>query len=267
MADKDKSVDLFGIKPIGKAVEIATKGSVEGAGAFLSRICLPAAEEFGLLLKDRVSSWRQNQAAQILQKTESKLGKSSNANQIHAHPRLVMLALEQGSWNDADEVQEAWAGLLASACDSEGKSQDNLIFMNLLAQMTTLEVHLLNYMCCLVTKYEAELSLPACGELRLSSEELCSIAGSSDLQSLDIQLDHLREIGIMATGSGIIMGSRYVNLQPSALALNLYVRAQGSKMSVTEYFGPLQPLPPHMSGFFIENPGDPTNLSEDDVPF
>lgn len=30
------------------------QGAVDGAGAFLGRICLPAAEEFGLLLRDKV---------------------------------------------------------------------------------------------------------------------------------------------------------------------------------------------------------------------
>jgi hypothetical protein len=39
-------------KPVEEAVKIATKGAVDGVGAFLSRICLPAAEEFGLLCRD-----------------------------------------------------------------------------------------------------------------------------------------------------------------------------------------------------------------------
>ena len=48
MNEPDKSLDILGIKPIGNAIESVTTGMVAGASAFLSRICLPAAEEFGL---------------------------------------------------------------------------------------------------------------------------------------------------------------------------------------------------------------------------
>ncbi|WP_294135806.1 Abi-alpha family protein [Sphingobium sp.] len=250
MGDKGRSVDLLGIKPVSKAVEIATKGTVDGLGSFLSRICLPAAEEFGLLLRDRISSWRQDQAASIIRKAEAKLAKRMNAERLHAHPRLVMLALEQGSWNDADEVQEAWAGLLASACDGSGQSQENLIFMNLLAQMTAMEVHLLNYMCFNTKKFQDELGFVVSNEFKINISELCKIAGTDDIISLDIQLDHLRKIGLVEEGGGFWVGSNIVNIEPSALALNLYVRAQGSIAPAVEYFGPLEPLPLHMRPSF-----------------
>ncbi len=56
MADEKSSVDLFRIKPLGEAAKIVTQAAVDGAGAFLGRICLPAAEEFGLLLRDKVAT-------------------------------------------------------------------------------------------------------------------------------------------------------------------------------------------------------------------
>ena len=56
--NQSQSLDVLGIKPVGEAITTAVKGTVDGAAAFLSRICLPAAEEFGLLLRDRVSHLR-----------------------------------------------------------------------------------------------------------------------------------------------------------------------------------------------------------------
>jgi hypothetical protein len=47
-----------GLKPFGEATKILAQGTVDGASAFLSRICLPAAEEFGIVLKDQVRHWR-----------------------------------------------------------------------------------------------------------------------------------------------------------------------------------------------------------------
>ncbi len=70
MTDDNKSLDILGIKPIADSVNTVTKGTVDGASAFLSRICLPAAEEFGLLLRDKVSAWRSNNAIAIAHKAK-----------------------------------------------------------------------------------------------------------------------------------------------------------------------------------------------------
>jgi hypothetical protein len=108
------SLDVLGIRPVGKAVEKVTAGAVDGAGAFLSRICLPAAEEFGLLLRDRVHNWRTQNLLAITQKAEQNL--QSSGDGVHASPRLVNRFLEEGSWVEDSEVQEMWAGLLSSSC-------------------------------------------------------------------------------------------------------------------------------------------------------
>ena len=42
--------DALGLRPFGEAIREVAKGTMEGAGAFLGQICLPAAEEFGLLI-------------------------------------------------------------------------------------------------------------------------------------------------------------------------------------------------------------------------
>ena len=62
----DKAFDLLGIKGLSDSVEATTQGLLDGAAAFLSRVCLPAAEEFGLALRDRISAWRAKTAAQML---------------------------------------------------------------------------------------------------------------------------------------------------------------------------------------------------------
>src|SRR5687768_12770409 len=85
--NEDKSIDLFGVKPAAKAMEKATEGAVAGAGAFLSRICLPAAEEFGYLLQDRVRAWRGTHAVQLAAKAEQLT--AGKPGVLEAHPRLV----------------------------------------------------------------------------------------------------------------------------------------------------------------------------------
>ncbi len=62
---KPPVTDLLGLAPYGEAVNTATKVVVDGAAAFLSRVCLPASEEFGLLLQDQVRHWRAQNIARI----------------------------------------------------------------------------------------------------------------------------------------------------------------------------------------------------------
>lgn len=70
---EDKGLDLLGIKPIAEAGKIAVERTLDGIEAVLSRICLPAAEELGLLLRDRVSQWRANNLLAVIRRTEEML--------------------------------------------------------------------------------------------------------------------------------------------------------------------------------------------------
>ena len=72
MKERD-SLDLLGIKPIGEAINAATKAAIDAASAFLGRICLPAAEEFGLLIRDKISFWRLKNFLKISEKAENLL--------------------------------------------------------------------------------------------------------------------------------------------------------------------------------------------------
>ncbi|MEO0375326.1 MAG: hypothetical protein AAF329_12025, partial [Cyanobacteria bacterium P01_A01_bin.17] len=110
----DRSLDILGIKPVSDSINTVTTSITTGAAEFLSRICLPAAEEFGLLLRDRVSHWRAVNAAKIAAKAKPLVSALPESDRYRAHPRLVAQIIEQGSWTDCDEVQNMWAGILAS---------------------------------------------------------------------------------------------------------------------------------------------------------
>jgi hypothetical protein len=237
MEEKDsKSLDILGIKPIGDSVNTIVKGTVEGAAAFLSRICLPAAEEFGLLLKDKVSAWRAQNLIKVTEKAERKLRDSPNPEKRHTHPRILSLTIENSSWVDSDEVQEMWAGLLASSCTEEGKDESNLIFINLLSQLTTSEVKIVNYCCEHAEKYTGVAGWIGAKSFPASIDELQNITGITDVHRLDRELDHLRSLELLDINSGFVAHSTDANLSPSTLALNLYVRCQGSLQSPPDFF-------------------------------
>jgi hypothetical protein len=213
--------------------------------------------------------------AKILKKTDEILRLQPNYEQKHAHPRLVGAIIERGSWEDADNVQDMWAGLLASSCTDDGKDESNLIFINMLAQLTSSQARMLNYGCEKVGKYVVESGLVTTHEgVYVTREELEDISGIDDFHRLDRELDHLRALGLLISGMsaeefipelrtrGALGGQDYfikpkpgdfppeafkqADLAVTPLGLQMYVRCQGSTLSPAEYFGfkyePFEPV-------------------------
>jgi hypothetical protein len=248
MEDKGpQSLDLLGVKPIAEAVNTAVKGSFEGASAFLSRICLPAAEEFGLLLRDHFTHWRANHAARIAQKAERVLKETQRSEGMRAHPRLVAAVLEQGSWSDKDHVQEMWAGLLASSCTEDGGDDSNIIFVNLLSQLTGAEAIFLNSLCSDIGKEVSPGGTIRAERTYFALQNIMRVLEVAELYHAHRYLNHLASLNLVEFYLPEVLDATVsintpdkpimVEGLPTPLALYLYVRCKGFVGSPIEYFG------------------------------
>jgi hypothetical protein len=182
--EKPKSLDVFGLKPVSEGIGAVAKDASE----FLKLICRPAAEEFGLLLQDKVRYWRIKNLANITIKTKRIMDKQDGDVNLIATPRIVHSILENGSWIDDDRIQEMWAGLLASSCTKDGKDESNLIFINLLSQLTSSEVKILNYICESAEKKIGKHGLIYANDLLISLKDLQKITGIFDIHHIDREL-------------------------------------------------------------------------------
>ena len=241
MSEENKSLDVLGVKPIADSVNTITKGTVDGASAFLSRICLPAAEEFGLLLKDKVSSWRAKNAVQIANKAQSLLENQVQGLVVSAHPRIIYSTLENGSWAEDDFMQSLWAGLLASSCTTDGKDESNIILINLLSQLTSSQARIISYICLNSKKYMGKGGFITCEPFHLEAEELFEISGIDDIHQLDRELDHLR--GLELITAGFEVDGRTADMTPHALCLQLFARSQGYVGSPIDYYNAKEKSP------------------------
>jgi hypothetical protein len=234
--NESRSLDVLGIKPVADAISHATKASIDGASAFLGRICLPAAEEFGLLLQDKVRVWRAKNGVAIVAEAQERFDKYQTNPDAHAHPRLVAAVIDHGSWSDDKILQKMWGGLLASSCSGDGRDESNLIFINLLSQLTSLQVRVLAYGCENAEKLVTStgLIMPKCAFM-VDIPTLMSVASTNDVHRLDRELDHLRGLGLINVGFQPHMPT--VDVSPSALGLNLVVRSQGFTGSAVDFFG------------------------------
>ena len=205
---EDKALDLLGIKGLSDSVKATTQGLLEGSAAFLFRVCLPAAEEFGLALRDRVSAWKAGNAAKMLSKANT-IYFSNNPNPAdRLSPRLACIAIEEASWIDDDQIQDMWSGLLASSTSPHGHSDENLIFMNFLKQISSLEVKILRFAVEQAPKRVSPHGLVFPQQVLVPIDKLPELFDIQDLQRLDRELDHLREFGLLGFGrdGGIPLG-------------------------------------------------------------
>lgn len=233
---KKKSADIIGIKPVGKAAEVAVTKTFEGIEGFLKLVCAPALEEVGLMVKDQVRSWRLRNILRIIEKARGKLGYKEGALHMQSHPRVALSIIENGSLNDDDEIQDLWAGLFASSCTASEQSDENLIFVDILKQLTSVEARILKHACERCTKIVYPNQLIVAGEIKIEFDELAKLTGIKDVYRLDRELDHLRSLDLTAGGFHTSSKELSVDITPTPLALNLYVRILGNTTSVFEYW-------------------------------
>jgi len=219
---KNHSLDVLGVKPIADSVNILSKAIVDGSSAFLSRICLPAAEEFGLFLQDHVRHWRAANATKIIENAASIVNSQPDADERHAQPRLISQIIEHGSWIDSAELQKMWSGLLASSCTIDGSDDSNLIFVDTLARLTLIEARILEYACRESTKSVSEAGWLMAQYFSVSLEQLEICAGT---------------LGLIELHAGFAQFSTNADITPSAFALQMYARCNGWSSNPLEFFG------------------------------
>jgi hypothetical protein len=196
-----------------------------------------SADEFRRLVRDEIEAWRTANAKKIANKADANLKNEPARERKHAHPRIVARAIEQGSWIDADDVQELWGGLLASSCTFEGSDDSNFIFIDLLSHLTVSQTRILNHIC-----KNAEKKLSPAGWLTATSiemriGELQEISKSSDTHKLYLELTHLESLGLLRLNKDFKIYSASVDLEPTNLALQMYARCHGYSGNPITFFG------------------------------
>ena len=238
--EEKSSLDILGVKPISEAVNKSVEKTFQGIEGFLKSVCMPALDEIGLLFKDKIRTWRLNNALKIIEKSKGKLDFGGDTLQIKAHPRIALSIIENGSLIDNDELQELWAGLFASSCTETGQDDQNLIFVDLLKQLTVLQAKILKYACVNSRKILFGNGLVFGDKVEADFNLLFEITGEKNMHRIDRELDHLRSLELI--GAGGVGGFRadtkdlIAIISPTALALNLYVKVQGSNIDISEFF-------------------------------
>ena len=216
--------------------EIKARSLNEACGTILAKLCYRAADEIGADFSERTSNWRLRNATKILEITGEIYDECSKTGSEHAPPRLVHKVLGEGSWTDDTRLQKMWAGLLVSSCSQDGRDEGNLIFINILSQITALQTKILAYACenAHIEVTKAGWIIPS-SSLEVDLETLIAITGVDDAFRLDRELDHMRGLELIA--SGFHPQYQKADITPTTLTLQMYARCQGFMGSPLEFYG------------------------------
>ena len=124
--------------------EIVKSGAVDKAADLLHRLAGPMFDEFGAILADKARVYRAKNLVSTVQKTERILREAGlPANAVPT--RLLLPIMEASSVENAETLQEMWAGLLATA--SQQSDTVSPSFVETLKQLTPDEVRHLEIIC------------------------------------------------------------------------------------------------------------------------
>lgn len=266
--EEEKSLDLMGIKPVAKAVEKATDKTVDGLGAFFGAICMPAAEEFGLFLKDKVAVYRQRNLEKISQKAQKEIERQKVEISGQANPVLIREVLEEASWCEDEEIQSMWAGLLSVAAGNTAVSDDSLVYTDTLKRLTPFQARLLKEIyfdprCCSVKppigNHEDDVFYPenkliysVVDVLKIypgDLSEIVPIANANHEKILATENDHsialsrfrpqieaLKVLGLIHNVRFLDSGKEGIHVFPSLKGLDFFMRCLGYSIYPLEAF-------------------------------
>jgi hypothetical protein len=235
MGENNQVTDFLGIKPVSDAIGLLTSKSVEGVESFLKIVCVPALQEIGGLTQNQTRVWRLLNAIKIVEKSKGKLVLDEDGN-IKISPRLALAIIEEGSKEDKEEIQELWAGLFAASC-TEKIDDSNLLYVNILREITYRQALIFKYMCENCKKCLHEGGKVTGSSLHLSLKQLKEITDENDESKLELDFESLGRLDLI--NLSFDSSFSYTNesvLTPTSLSLNLYIKTQGSKLSIKEYW-------------------------------
>ena len=207
----------------------------------IRRLCGPAADEIGLMLRDHVRLWRMKNWVRLQKRALQFLEKEGLHSQSRLHPRLMFEIIEKGTLTEDDLLIDMWAGLLAASCTEKGGDDSNLVFTDILARMTSFEAKLLQDVCLKAPEmYDEKTSFINAGTFLTEKSKL----SPHDPEYLRVNgaLYHLTSMGLFRIVPTAEAGvRRHVStkgglFEITTLGLELYARCQGWKGTISEFY-------------------------------
>ena len=237
-------MDLWLWKPEERTepANILTEFRLSRALAFFRRICPGATQDLKLLFREGLGNMRVPNAVAIAHRAEIMLAAESNFDRAHAPASVVLRIVKEGSWAEDTGTQHLWAGILVTACTMSGDDESNLPYIDLLAEMATVDTRLYVEACSKAPKVFATNGAVSANPFMCTADEMIHLTGTKDLSKIDRNILQLSILGLLEPREKAKYFSfgQIANLTPTALGLELYARCQGHRGAPFEFYAAKQ---------------------------
>jgi len=210
----------------------------EGLDEVVRALCLPAAIKVGSAL-DQLADVAISNVKRTFNWAKRKNPEMGQSETVH--PRLLLELVQKAAFVDDEVLSEAWAGLLASSATEDASDLGNLKYTNILSQLTPTQARIVRFVYederfkrafhweagrkllieTINTQFETGVLAQACGEHRP--------------EELNAELVCLKQFDLV---SGYFYSTSWdvVGLSPTRFGTMFYIRCQGSRKSMYDYF-------------------------------
>ena len=182
--------------------ELARSGipvAVQTLKDFLVKIAGPAAEEFGLLIRDKVRTWRFKKQLDMLGNAQRMLKEAGIEPSSVPWKTLVPL-LEGAALEQDDDLSTKWAALLANAANPDCSVAVHPGFGNVLSQLSPIGARFLEEVAKTQEAHLKEAPLPRSVErIHVKAAPLIKRFGIA-LQDFDVMAENLGRLGLCEIG-------------------------------------------------------------------
>lgn len=202
---------------------------------FLSRICPASFEEVERLLRGRLNNQKVENISGIAVAAESLVPAEVTAGKSSVDQNTLSRILENGSSAEEDWLQAAWGGLLAAFCSA--RPEDNLhpAMVALFCHLTAHQIRVLLSVCSRSPKTHSEDGLILAHPLTCTLEEFSAITGARDVQ-INQDILRLADLKLIELSKESLLLTGHDDLTPTRLGLEMFVRCQGYRGTIEEYF-------------------------------
>jgi hypothetical protein len=218
---------------------------VARALALLSRVCAPQAAAVRQRIRSALTGPRFWNAIAMTLQAETLL--TSQANCAGAEPPklagsapVIIKILEEGSWTEDASMSRLWAGLLACACSANGANQASRSFVEILRQLTPMDLRLFSEACTRSAKYLTDDGVVTCRRLSCTADDILRFSGFRDLLRMGRSLERLSEFGLVEERFRTSMFTPVdgINITPTHLGLEFFTQCHGHPGQPESYFEP-----------------------------
>lgn len=203
------------------------------AQGFLQKISPLAKSEIRHALHERLSNKRIASAVEIALQAEGVLSRSGQTGKVLAHSDVVMRIVESGSWIEDNWIRTMWAGLLVSACTTDGQDTSNLTFIDLLARQTPVHLRILSHVCKRAEEAVAAGAPLKSVEVLCTAQELTDAADSHSLARIHQTVGQLANSGLIVESArpsyASVLDKEKTKATPTALGFSMYLRCHGRR--------------------------------------